>query len=229
MSMTMVGCGEGTATRGTEAGRSDATQVQKDLKAGYAIWPTDSKPFGRTHSEWGNRWWQWAFASPVTNHPLIDADCSVGQSGPVWFLGGSFGGDAGTRHCTVPASKALFVTPMNVECSVIEGEGPAVEQLQECARADQDSVFALSVTIDGQPVPNPFDYRVGTGPGFAITLPENNVFGLWRLSVPAGTYAPLAQDGFYLMLSFSPGVHTLELSGKLPGFHNASKYVLHVQ
>jgi len=55
---------------------------------------------------------------PIDHHPLYDtADCSAGQSGPVWFLGGTFttieqspGVVVGiaNRTCTVPADKALF-------------------------------------------------------------------------------------------------------------------------
>src|SRR5690242_15482225 len=53
--------------------------------------PVNASPYGATYGEWSARWWQWAFSLPVDHHPLFDtADCSAGQSGPVWFLGASF-------------------------------------------------------------------------------------------------------------------------------------------
>src|SRR6266487_995127 len=86
----------------------------------------DTKHYGKTYDEWSAAWWQWALAIPVhappfsdhINHPLVDltgAKCGVGQSGPVWFLGGAFF-QAGMpalstivrNDCSVPSSKALF-------------------------------------------------------------------------------------------------------------------------
>src|SRR5208337_1677970 len=63
----------------------------------------DSVAYGRTYSEWSAAWQQWALSIPVANHPLFDnGDCSVGQSGPVWFLGGKFcalnNPNCGTTH-----------------------------------------------------------------------------------------------------------------------------------
>src|SRR5215831_19135202 len=70
------------------------------------VLPVQSRPYGFTYGEWSARWWQWLFLLPLDNSPLFGtADCSVGQSGPVWFLGGSPSPRPG---CTVPAGKALF-------------------------------------------------------------------------------------------------------------------------
>src|SRR5438128_11079777 len=60
-----------------------------------------SATFGKTYAEWSAAWWQWSLGISVhkppfsdnINHPLFDttgAQCSVGQTGPVWFLGGAF-------------------------------------------------------------------------------------------------------------------------------------------
>src|SRR5438067_362973 len=78
--------------------------------------PPDQTVAGETYGEWSAEWWQWAFSLPVDQHPLFDtADCSEGQSGPVWFLGGTFvATDLGSgvflgqadRTCTIPANKA---------------------------------------------------------------------------------------------------------------------------
>src|ERR1019366_6616182 len=73
-------------------------------------------------------WWQWAISIPVSHNPNFDnGDCSIGQSGPVWFLGtricqaGVPGCDwTATRSCSVPARKALFFPIMWVEDSAPE-------------------------------------------------------------------------------------------------------------
>ena len=86
------------------------------------VFPRDSVAYGRTYGEWSAAWWQWSLAIPVANHPLFDkGGCNVGQSGPVWFLGGKVcsTGDptcdssSATRTCTVPAGKALFFPLLN--------------------------------------------------------------------------------------------------------------------
>ena len=60
----------------------------------------DSVAFGRTYSEWAAAWWQWALSIPVSVHPLFDhGDCKTGQSGPVYFLGGSFNSASASRSC----------------------------------------------------------------------------------------------------------------------------------
>ena len=85
------------------------------------ILPPQSNPYGTTYGEWSAKWWQWAMAMPFDHSPLAEtADCSEGQSGPVWFLGGSFVSAEAVRNCTVPAGKAIFFPVLNVECSTAE-------------------------------------------------------------------------------------------------------------
>jgi len=55
------------------------------------IIPPHAKFRGKTYGEWSAEWWRWALSLPTTAHPLLDTgDCSEGQSGKVWFLGGTF-------------------------------------------------------------------------------------------------------------------------------------------
>src|SRR5450759_3973808 len=88
-----------------------------------------SVAYGRTYSEWSAAWEQWSYSIPVAQHPLFDnGDCSVGQSGPVWFLGGKFcanntpncGTNNVVRSCSVPGKKALYIPVLNAEWSVLE-------------------------------------------------------------------------------------------------------------
>src|SRR5215468_280513 len=66
---------------------------------------------GNSPKELSATWWQWALSIPTAVNPQLDttgANCMVGQSGPFWFLGGSFGGGGVTRSCSVPSDRGLF-------------------------------------------------------------------------------------------------------------------------
>lgn len=78
------------------------------------IVPPHSSFRGLTYSEWSVEWFKWAYSLPLADHPLNDtADCSVGQTGDVWFLDGPFYGKVYPpqgRDCTIPPGTALFLT-----------------------------------------------------------------------------------------------------------------------
>src|SRR5262245_64466360 len=66
------------------------------------------------------QWWQWILGIPVGANPGLDDGsdqtgraCAVNQSGPVWFLAGTFTGGPVTRVCNVPAGRALFFPLVN--------------------------------------------------------------------------------------------------------------------
>ena len=72
---------------------------------------------GKAMSEWVAGWWQWQEA----NYPEFAfgdglVDCSLGQSGPVFFLGGTGGGAAEVRECDQPirGHKHLMFPLVNV-------------------------------------------------------------------------------------------------------------------
>src|SRR4051794_27081119 len=56
------------------------------------IVPVQWNPYGLSYGDWSAQFWRWEFSLPVNGHPLAgnNGDCSAGQSGPVWFLGGTF-------------------------------------------------------------------------------------------------------------------------------------------
>lgn len=192
------------------------------------VLPIGSAPYGKTYGEWSAAWWKWCFSLPSDGHPLFDtAECSAGQSGPVWFLGGTFTlitGDDGsvtgtaTRDCTVPAGKALFFPILNTECSTVEGNGETEQELRDCATffgssaAHPDS--NLECTIDGNVVSDLINYRVES-PLFTYgPLPDNNILQALGLDVAAGTTSLSVSDGVYVMLApLSKGTHTVHFSG----------------
>src|SRR3954468_7173100 len=67
--------------------------VRADTNPNPGIVPPDTAGTvtGNTYGGWSAAWWQYVSSIPASDNPLLDqtgADCSVGQSGSVWFLVG---------------------------------------------------------------------------------------------------------------------------------------------
>ncbi len=175
--------------------------VQAGGNPNPAVLPPGSKPFGASFGEWSARWWQWALGQPVPSNPLLDttgAFCGVGQSGPVWFLAGTFNSGTATRTCTIPAGKALFFPVANAFCSEVGDNSP--EAQRACANSSMDAATDLSAQVDGVSIRDLPMYRVQSLI-FDLTLPADNIFGGAAAGVPAGVYTPTAADGIQLMLA----------------------------
>ena len=59
------------------------------------LYSTESVPFGTSFGDWTAAWWQWVHNVPPDQNVNFDKTgefCHIGQEGPVWFLGPSFGG-----------------------------------------------------------------------------------------------------------------------------------------
>jgi hypothetical protein len=143
------------------------------------IFQPDSNPYGLTYGDWTARWWQWAYSIPKDVNPSYDDTgkyCAKGQSGPVWFLTGTYKHSV-DRHCTIPAGKAILFTILNSECSFAEFPNLKTEvELRQCAKQMQDSVVRLEARVNGISHGGLEKYRVQS-PLFNFTLPENNILG----------------------------------------------------
>ena len=181
------------------------------------LFTTDSAPYGLTYGEWTARWWQWAYSIPKDIHPAYDDSgkyCAQGQSGPAWFLAGTYEHPA-ERYCTIPAGKAILFPILNSECSYAEFPGlNDEEQLRQCAKQKHDSVVHLEASIDEVPISGLEQYRVQY-PLFNFTLGQNNI-----LEIPANTTTQAVSDGNWLFLEpLSVGEHIIYFKGGL-GAHN---------
>ena len=145
-----------------------AARSQANPNPGVA--PPQSRPHGLSYAEWGARWWQWAYSFPADQFPPAQSgavDCSLGQSGSVWFLAGAVGGGPVTRSCTIPTGKALFFPIVNYlndypcpDPDFQPAPGQTLEDfLTEGAEAIIDDVTELQVVVDGQGLERLFDYR----------------------------------------------------------------------
>ena len=177
------------------------------------LFTADSTVYGLTYGEWTARWWQWAYSIPRDIHPAYDDNgkyCAEGNSGPVWFLAGTYERPA-ERYCTIPDGKAILLPILNSECSY--AEFPSLnneEQLRKCAKQMQDSVVHLEASIDGVPVSGLEQYRTQS-PLFNLTLGQNNI-----LELPANTTTQAVADGNWLFLKpLSTGEHVIYFKGGL--------------
>lgn len=198
------------------------------------VFASGSSLYGKTYAQWSAAWWQWNFSLPTTNSPIQDtAPISTGQSGPVWFLGGTYGlsGDqTRTRSGSVPEGTALFVAILeawadNANCPA---DNYTTAQLRSLAASAQDPAFAMSCAIDGQNTVDlngaPTAYRVQS-PVFNYTVPgvHNYLYDLFGATCylnPDGTPFAITgavADGVYLMVApLAPGAHTIHFSGSYP-------------
>jgi hypothetical protein len=204
-----------------------APNMQANVPGHLMVYDRDDVIYGKTYGDWNVAWEQWADSIPTANHPLFDSgDCSVGQSGPVWFLGGKFIaiGGSGTydnviRNCKVPAGKALYVAIFNAEDSVLEettiNHLTQIGELRAATAAGMDAATTLSMQVDGENIPNIKEKFRVQSPAFGFTLPDDNFFtAVGEGPFQAGTYFPAVDDGYYVMLAPLPiGHHAIHFHG----------------
>jgi len=154
-------------------------------------------------------WWTWALADPspaVGDYGVGDPRCEGEFVEGVFFLAGTFGGDATTRTCTVPAKTALFFPVLNsfiTEEEAAYPEGPT--NFVDTALANGE----FSATLDGEDLKIE---RIATGP-FTIIFLDPNIFSP---GVPGGPYPfPAVSDGLWVYLpeGLEPGEYALHFEG----------------
>jgi hypothetical protein len=191
---------------------------------------------GLTYGQWTAAWWQYVLSIPNSQNPLYDGDgqCSITQSGPVFFLVGSYVGTV-KRECeNIPAKTPILIPIINTECSNVEPApffGEMAPDRSACAKILIDGVSktTLMAKIDGVSVNNLSKFRVQS-PDFYFNMPSiDNILFLDGVSAGNST-----SDGYWLMLKpLSPGRHVIHVfgecvSGDCAGFSQDIKYILNV-
>jgi hypothetical protein len=195
------------------------------------VFPPKSHPYGLTYGEWNARWWQWSFSVPSSKNPALTTngavDCSVGQSGKVWFLAGHFlTGGSFTRNCTIPHGKALLIPLINSwQDNVCNNPPLTVKELRVGAASGVFPPTELHASIDGHSLTDLESYRA-ISPVFSYTLPsskDNLIYTGFGVKLPGPcwpslTVKPAVADGFYIMLHpLTAGKHTIKFGGTGPG------------
>ncbi len=165
------------------------------------------------------QWWQWALSIPAAINPVTDTTgefAAVGQSGPVWYLAGNFGGTT-VRTVTVPADKALFVPILNYFAGGFlhaAGYPPGpIEYERELCKEAIDQATGMSCEVDGVAIPITAENRVQSAP-CAVHLPAYNL-----LQDAAATIPAMVADGYYVLLEpLAAGEHTIHFIGAIGDF-----------
>ncbi len=193
-----------------------------------AVVPPSANFQGLSYAEWSVLHWQWTYSLPVDGHPLFDtADCDAGQTGKVWFLGGTYASTeivpgvfegVANRTCRIPSGTALMLPLVNVEASTIEGNGETAAELAELASFITDfiDVSSLFLEIDGKSVTDLEDYRFESPPFVFGPLPDNNILQYFEVDAPEGATSLSVSDGYWAIVKpLSVGTHTLHWGGVL--------------
>lgn len=233
---------------GAPAGASAATSGEIESgaierggggSAGSLLARPGSRPYGKTYGQWAREWVRWAVGTRGARHPLLDAgDCSEGQSGDVWFLGGTFGSPAPVeRECSIPAGTALFFPIANefwlstpdvacVSANPWYDAGPRDPEWRLFEREILDKirppkvVAKLSLSIDGDSAGGLRRFFVRS-PSFGAHVPGNNIFDALKIcgegvDIPAFQTRPDATWGYYAFVKPLPiGEHVLRWRAKL--------------
>lgn len=177
---------------------------------------------GQTQSEWSKIWWQWAASFDRSQSPISDQKgefCGAKQSGPVWFLAGTYGTHRTIRHCKVPKGKHIFFPLINyVVTRPLDREVSCNSVIQKAARLTND-VSALVLEVDGSRIEGLESYRQPT-----------ECFNIAELSTPKQFVFPAAANGYYIMLKpLEPGTHVINFGGALPSMLQAVTYTVVVE
>lgn len=209
----------------------------------HALYPKDSRPFGKSIYGWADRSLQWLYAQPLASNPLFDttgALCGVNQGGPVFNLAPAsmpmmMSGSA-ARACTVPHDKALllmigFVSDTYPCPDPNFGPKPG-QSLYDFLVADAKTYMMMSsmdVSLDGHSLRDVSNYLYTSENLFSLKGDPS----LQATFDPCITtsWQPAVNYGYYLMFrALKPGQHTIvEKMMDMKGMSSTMTYFLTVQ
>jgi hypothetical protein len=170
---------------------------------GSEVYPSTSRPFGTSYVTWTERWFQWAFGTPVDTNPIAHPEnCTTNLHGSVWYMPHTFVGSTAKTHCSIPRGTSILLSPGGALCDATEVPG-TWRALRSCADQTLAMLYNMQVFIDGQELGNLEPFDVVT-PLFQIRYPADNLF-----EVRAGSYNALAMGRFVMLRPLTPGRHTI--------------------
>jgi hypothetical protein len=193
------------------------------VKAGNDFVVPPGKPVAKlSQVEWSRDWWQWAASFDRDESPITDETgelCHLKQSGPVWFLAGTYGTKRTIRMCKVPKDKYLFFPLINyVVTRPLDRDVSCATVIRDAAMWTRH-VSSLILELDGHRVENLEAYRQVT-----------KCFNIAERMTPKQFIFPAAANGYYVMLKpLPPGTHVLNFGGALPSMLQAVTYTLEVE
>jgi hypothetical protein len=190
--------------------------------------PPAERVANTSQADWSKAWWQWAGSFDRASSPVADRtgiNCHLKQSGPVWFLAGTYGTQRTIRSCKVPRDKYLFFPLINyvvMPTTQIDAcdSSSCCSSYAQTAKLITDEPTNLVLELDGRRIADLAAFRQAT----------SECFDMGALAEPKYRVFPSAANGYYVMLRpLSPGKHVLNFGGMLPGMSQAVTYTLLVQ
>ena len=199
--------------------------VQAGRNVNPGVLPPQSHAYGMSCGNWGAEWWKWVYSFPADQNPVTDPTGEIGtlsQSGPVWFLAGTFGQTV-QRTITIPAGKAIFFPLYNIwndyPCPD-PGFQPAPGQslydfLRIGAAGYIDPNVIMAAEVDGVPLLNLSAYRAVSGPDVTVFTGDPSWASMNMDPCVTGTPQVAVADGYWIMLApLKPGQHTIHFSAE---------------
>ena len=184
------------------------------------VFPPRSRPYGKTYGAWGAEWWKWVLSIPAAQNPITDPTGEFGslnQSGPVWFLAGTYGTTA-ERTITIPQGKGIFFPIFNYFNDYPCPEPPPFQPvpgqtleafLAEGAAAFVNNATTLAVQVDGLELADPFRYRAASS---LVTFTAHPSQVALDPCITPGQPQVGVADGYWIMLHPLPkGEHTIHI------------------
>lgn len=190
----------------------------------YVIAP-DQAVAEHSQAEWGDIWWQWAFQFGHGPGPITDATgawCGMKQSGPVWFLAGTYESTPVRRSCSVPQGRYIFFPVVNYMAAAprradLDASARCAEARQRVAQ-QTDPALRLVVEIDGAELEQVQRFRQLSSGCFDLTA-----------QIPDVPAVSAAANGYWVMLRpLPPGHHTIRFGAVLPELQQGVIYELNV-
>lgn len=173
------------------------------------VLPPGSSVAGESIVDWTEAWWTWAAQAPNPGNPFDDTTGAVAHqnnNGPVFFVGGNFGGTT-TRSFSVPAYKPLLFAALNLNAN--QFSVPTLEALVPFFIGGVSNLFA---SFDGVSIVDPFAYLEVSSP-FSMGTIQAGTLGETFGSPVGSELAPAITMGYWFMVEFSPGVHHVDIGG----------------
>ncbi len=238
LALTLAAACEPQATSPELTTRLAGNTALGDRDGGALAFGPNAHPYGQDLVEWSERWWQWEVSIPTAQNPSLDlpgSDCTAHQRGEVWNLGVTFAANVVTRSCTVPGDPALGVDLSGIlndypcpDTSFHPAPGQSLQDfLTQGAQGVVNGVDGLTLTVDGDAVPNLFAYRETT-PLFHFTGDVSLQTSLDPCIT--GSRQPAVADGYFLILKpLRPGSHVVAFTASdTQGNHASVTYNLTV-
>jgi len=165
------------------------------------IYGLDEKIEGKTYEQWTVAFIRWAYGIKKDRSPITDKTgefAAEGQAGPVWFLGGNFGGTT-RRRIIIPAGKRIF-SPLIYEL------GRALPP----ARVWGNRLKDVDVTLDGKTLGD-LTKNVISPPTFDFTGPDE-VDAVHPFM--AGKRRVAMVGSWFMLKPLPAGEHTLRIRGR---------------